>query len=127
MCTFVCCCLQRLVAPPVQYTRKQTEQETRDEGSGQEEKASEDDKEKVSEDDKEKANEDDKETPMESEPGEFDNLLGDQDGGDSKRKHDPTIPAEIMEEIEEGKTEENPEFDDNNEGGVASSDEEVVS
>jgi intron-binding protein aquarius len=119
--------VKRLVAPPVQYTRKQTEQETRDEGSGQEEKASEDDKEKVSEDDKEKANEDDKETPMESEPGEFDNLLGDQDGGDSKRKHDPTIPAEIMEEIEEGKTEENPEFDDNNEGGVASSDEEVVS
>ena len=40
--------------------------------------------------------------------------------------HDPTIPSAVMGEIEKARDEENPIRNDDDEGGVASSDEEVI-
>ena len=107
--------LQRISAPPVQHTKSTVEEEPSPDTPVPDEETETDKEGKL----------DGEELPMETQPaGEFDNLLGNDD--DVKRGHNPTIPAEVMKEIEEDK-EESPEMDDNNEGGVASSDEEVVS
>ena len=106
--------LQRISAPPVQHTKPTVGEEPSTDTPVPDEETETD-----------KEGKPDEELPMETQPvGEFDNLLG--DNNDVKKGHNPTIPAEVMEEIEEGK-EGAPEMDDNNEGGVASSDEEVVS
>lgn len=57
--------------------------------------------------------------------GEFDNILANFEV--EQKKHNPTIPAQVMDDIQRMKEGEDPAEDDNDEGGVASSDEEVIS
>ena len=56
--------------------------------------------------------------------GEFDNILANFEV--ERKRHDPTIPAQVMDDIQRMKEGEDPAEDDNDEGGVASSDEEVI-
>ena len=116
--------LQSLVPPPAQHATPSTDQSVEDsEAPPTEEQGAE--KEETMETSTGEATETSKgaetmETASKGE-GEFDNILGNFEV--ERKRHDPTIPAEVMDDIQQMKEGDDP---DDDEGGVASSDEEVV-
>ena len=121
--------LQSLLPPPTQHTTPSSKQ-TETEGSGaalleEEEKANKKESMETSEGASTKASTAEESMETSGGEGEFDNILANFEV--ERKRHDPTIPTQVMDDIQRMKEGEDPAEDDNDEGGVASSDEEVVS